>query len=199
MPATAMRAWYWATGVSCATALTSPAAQIPGTEVRRRSSTTIPVLVVSRPSLSASSPSRFGTRPDASRIRSTRSSSSGEPSRGATVTAISSPSLAACCTKTEVAISIPSSRSAAASVAEASASEAGAIRSSASTIVTLEPKRENACPNSRPTAPAPTTSSDRGTSVSSSAEMWSSHPASSIPSIGGIAVREPVAIRIRSA
>ncbi len=65
--------------------------------------------------------------------------------------------------------------------------------------MTLAPKREKSWPNSSPTAPAPTTSSDSGTSVSSSAEMWSIQPTSSIPSIGGTAVREPVAIRIRSA
>ena len=102
-------------------------------------------------------------------------------------------------TKTEVAIVSPSSSSAAASVAEASASEAGAIRSAASTIVTREPKRANIWPNSRPTAPAPTTSSDSGGSVSSSAETWSIQSTSSIPSTGGTAVREPVAIRMRSA
>jgi len=33
-------------------------------------------------------------------------------------------------------------------------SEFGEIRSTASTIVTFEPKRENICPNSSPTAPA---------------------------------------------
>jgi len=111
----------------------------------------------------------------------------------------SSPSRRTLWTKTEVTISMPSSSSAAASVAEASASASGAIRSAASTIVTLEPKREHAWPNSSPTAPAPTTSSDSGNSASSSAEMWSIQSTSPIPSIGGTAVREPVAIRIRSA
>ena len=101
-------------------------------------------------------------------------------------------------TNTEVASSRPSLRSDAASIAEASGSAIGAIRSRASTIVTFEPKRAKIWPNSSPTAPAPTTSSDAGTSVKSSAEMWSIQPASSIPSIGGTAVREPLAIRIRS-
>ena len=84
-------------------------------------------------------------------------------------------------------------------MAEASASASGAIRSAASTIRTWAPKRANICPNSSPTAPPPTTSSERGTSSRSSAETWSSQSISSIPSTGGTAVREPVAIRIRSA
>ena len=66
MSSTATRAWYWAIGVSCATAFTSPAAQTPGTEVRMCSSTAIPALVVSMPSDSRFRPSTFGTRPEAS-------------------------------------------------------------------------------------------------------------------------------------
>ena len=92
-----------------------------------------------------------------------------------------------------------SSSSAACSTAAASASERGEIRSAPWTIVTREPKRAKICANSRPTGPPPTTSSDSGSSVSSSAETWSIQSISSMPSIGGTAVREPVAIRIRSA
>ena len=93
--------------------------------------------------------------------------------------------------------SIPSSLSAAASSSEASASARPAILPRFTTI-TREPKREKICANSSPTGPPPTTSSDSGSSVRSSALTWSTQSTSSIPSIGGTAVREPVAIRIRS-
>ena len=73
------------------------------------------------------------------------------------------------------------------------------MRSGDWTIVTREPNRAKICANSRPTGPAPTTSSDSGSSVSSSAETWSTQSISSMPSIGGTAVREPVATRMRSA
>ena len=198
MSRTAIRAWYCATGVNCATALTSPAAQIPAADVRMCSSTTIPALVVSTPTSSRFRPSTLGTRPDARRICSTRSSRSDEPSRGASVATIAPPSRRALLTNAEGTTSIPSSSSAAARVADASASASGAMRSSASTIVTVDPKRANIWPNSSPTAPAPTTRRDFGSSVSSSAPTWSIQPTSSRPSIGGTAVREPVAIRIRS-
>ena len=199
MSATATRAWYWAIGVNCATAVTSPAAQMPGAEVRRCSSTVIPLLVVATPAASRSSSSTFGTRPDASSNLWARRSYGSEPSRGAIVATTSSPSWRTRWTKTFDVSSIPSACNAAASVAEASASASGASRSAASTRRTWAPKRENICPNSSPTAPHPTTSSERGTSVKSSAEMWSSQSISSIPSTGGTAVREPVATRIRSA
>ena len=73
------------------------------------------------------------------------------------------------------------------------------MRSAPWTIVTREPNRAKICANSSPTGPPPTTSSDSGSSVSSSAETWSIQSMSPMPSIGGTAVREPVAIRIRSA
>ena len=145
MSATATRAWYWAIGVNCAIAVTSPAAQMPGTEVRMCSSTVIPVFVVATPAVSRSSSSTFGTRPEAS------STLSGATLvrllalvRGAIVATTSSPSCRTRWTKTFVASSIPSAWTAAASVAEASASASGAIRSAASTIRTWAPKRENA-------------------------------------------------------
>src|SRR4029079_13414662 len=52
----------------------------------------------------------------------------------------------------------------------------------------------NACPNSSPTAPAPTTSSERGSSVRSSAVTWSIQSTSSMPSTGGTAVRVAVSV-----
>ena len=73
------------------------------------------------------------------------------------------------------------------------------MRSAPWTIVTREPNRAKICANSSPTGPPPTTSSDSGNSVNSSADTWSIQSISSMPSIGGTAVREPVAIRIRSA
>ena len=93
---------------------------------------------------------------------------------------------------------MPSSSRAFVTSAAASASERAAIRSSCWTIVTAEPNRENACASSSPTGPPPSTSSDSGSSVSSSASMWSIQGTSSRPSTGGTAVREPVATRILS-
>ena len=98
-----------------------------------------------------------------------------------------------------VLTSMPSSSSAAVSCSVASGSDLGESRSAPCTIVTFEPKREKICASSRPTGPPPTTSIDSGSSVSSSAETWSSQPVSSSPSIGGTAVRDPVATRTRSA
>jgi hypothetical protein len=71
-------------------------------------------------------------------------------------------------TKTEVVISSPSSSSAAARVAEASASEFSEIRLERVDDVTSDPKRRKTGRSSSPTAPAPTTSSDSGSSVRSS-------------------------------
>ena len=48
------------------------------------------------------------------------------------------------------------------------------MRSAPWTTVTREPNRAKIWANSSPTGPAPTTSSDSGTSVSSSAVTWSS-------------------------
>src|SRR6266545_1685954 len=62
-----------------------------------------------------------------------------------------------------------------------------------------ELKRAKIWANSSPTGPAPTMSSDSGTSWSSSALTWSIQSTFSIPGIGGTAVRPPVAIRIFSA
>ena len=145
-------------------------------------------------------PRRSARGPTRAEACCARTSYGSAPSRGAIVATTSSPSWRTPLDEDRfVASSIPSASSAAASVAEDSASASGAIRSAASTIVTCAPKRENVWPNSSPTAPPPTTSSERGTSFSSSAETWSIQSISSIPSTGGTAVREPVAIRIRSA
>ena len=89
---------------------------------------------------------------------------------------------------------MPSSSSAACSSAAASASARAAICGAWFTIVTREPKRAKICANSRPTGPAPTTSSDSGICSSSSALMWSIQSTSSMPGTGGTAVREPAAI-----
>ena len=96
-------------------------------------------------------------------------------------------------------MTMPSSSSAAVNCSAASASDLGEIRSAPWTIVTFEPKREKVCASSSPTGPPPTTSIDSRSSVSSRAETWSSQPVSSRPSIGGTAVRDPVATRTRSA
>jgi hypothetical protein len=71
------------------------------------------------------------------------------------------------------------------------------MRGGACTIVTRMPKRSKICANSRPTGPPPSTSIDSGSSSSSSAVTWSIQ-SSGRPGIGGTAVREPVAIRMRS-
>src|SRR6266511_6106112 len=63
MSSAAIRAWYCAIGVNWASAVTSPAAQMPSTLVRMCSSTAIPSLVVSTPICSRFSSSTFGTRP----------------------------------------------------------------------------------------------------------------------------------------
>ena len=81
----------------------------------------------------------------------------------------------------------------------ASASARAAICGPWFTIVTREPKRAKICANSSPTGPAPTTSSDSGICSSSSALTWSIQSTSSMPGTVGTAVREPVAIRMRSA
>ena len=113
----------------------------------------------------------FGARPEASRTVLTRRVRSGPPSRGASTASTSPLSCLTLDTNVFVTSSIPSSVRTASSSAAASGSDRAPRCSIASTIVTLEPKRENACPNSSPTAPPPTTSSDSGSSVSSSALM----------------------------
>ena len=110
-----------------------------------------------------------------------------------------SPSRANDSTPTSRITSIPSSSSAACNSAAASASARAAICGPWFTIVTREPKRAKICANSRPTGPAPTTSSDSGICSSSSALTWSIQSTSSMPGTGGTAVREPAAIRMRSA
>ena len=139
--------------------------------------------------------------PDATSSTSASTIRSAAPSRGVRVAAIPrAPSRAATrVTNVSVTISIPSASSAAWSAAAASPSARPAILLAASTMVTRLPKRPNTCASSSPTAPAPRTSSDAGSSVSSSAPMWSIHGTPSMPSTGGTAVREPVETRIRSA
>ena len=66
MSSIAIRAWYCAIGVNWKRPVTSPAAQIPSTDVRMCSSTAIPSRSCSIPSSSSRSASTFGARPEAS-------------------------------------------------------------------------------------------------------------------------------------
>ena len=161
----AIRAWYWAIGVNSAPAGDVRAAQTPSTEVRMCSPTTIPIRSRSMPSSSSRSASTFGTRPDASSTSVTRSSREPSPSLGATVATIASPSRETLFTRAERMTSMPSASSAAWRTAAACSSERGEMRSGDWTSVTREPNRAKIWANSRPTGPAPTTSSDSGSSV----------------------------------
>jgi hypothetical protein len=68
-----------------------------------------------------------------------------------------------------VCSAIPSPRMTWSMAAPCSGSSAGSACSAASTSVTRVPKRANAWASSSPTAPAPSTTSDDGASVASSA------------------------------
>ena len=202
MSSTATRAWYCAIGVNCATAVTSPAAQIPGTEVRM-------VLVDDDPGLRRLDAGglelelldvRHAAGREQDPLRRARSYGVRAVARRDRRDHLVAVLPHALHEDVRSDARSPRPRARPRASAAASASARGAIRSTASTIVTcgaearerlaeLEPDRAAADDEQRLAAPR----------VSSSALTWSSQSTSSIPSTGGTAVREPVAIRIRSA
>ncbi len=88
---------------------------------------------------------------------------------------------------------MPSARTTSPMAAPFSGSSAGSTCSATSTRVTSVPKRWNAWASSSPIGPAPSTTSERGSSPASIASRLVQKPTSSRPSIGGLAGSPPLA------
>src|SRR5688572_7630300 len=86
---------------------------------------------------------------------------------------------------------LPSARNTSSSDADTSTSCVASRCSARSTIVTSAPKRRNACPNSQPMKPPPSTSRCAGTSRTFITLSLSSHDTSASPGMRGMTARVP--------
>ena len=181
-------------------AITSPIAYTPGTFVWKCASTSMRLRVSNAiPSSRAPSPSVNGRRPTATSSTSAVSVVTSPPAAGATSTCTSSPTTRAARAETPKRNFMPCFSSARCSSLAVPASAPGTMRSRYSSTVTSLPSRRHTEPNSSPIAPAPTTSSRRGTSGSVSASVLCTmrRPSNVMP--GSAAGLLPVAISTRFA
>ena len=191
-----MRPSYVALWTSIIRPVTSPAAQMCGTEVRSVSSTVTYPRAVSTPAASNPRPSRLPGQPTAITTASASISRVSSPTRWRTarprsVLRISStPPI-------PVATAIPLAANASPSAAEMSASSPGTMRGAISSTVTFEPKAAKIDASCSPVAAPPTMQSRAGTSVS--AQMSLCVSASSLPGNPSRRACPPQAMITRSA